>query len=40
MSTTEFPHQQVSVTQPAIGPGSAGIRMTPSEFDAIDNYDE
>jgi Uma2 family endonuclease len=40
MSTTELPHQQAAVAEPAIGPGSAGIRMTPSEFDAIDNYDE
>ncbi len=32
--------QSRSKILPRIGPGSAGIIMTPKEFDAIDNYDE
>lgn len=32
--------QRRSKSLPRIGPGSAGIIMTPKEFDAIDNYDE
>jgi Uma2 family endonuclease len=34
MSTTEV------LTVPAIGPGSAGLLMTPEEFDAITEYDD
>lgn len=42
MSTTEthHDHQTERAAPPVIGWDSAGIRMTPEEFDAIENYDE
>lgn len=41
MSTTEARQKPgTQITPPIIGWDSAGIRMTPAEFDAIEDYDE
>ena len=40
MSTTQASKQDTTQTLPAIGWESAGIRMTPEEFDAIEEYNE
>ena len=39
MSTTEIA-KSTDVKVGSIGPDSAGVRMTPEEFDAIEDYDD